>query len=190
MRYGDRRQSRPFDAWDPYRDDPAPRPRRRYEPRRLIRIAIPLLIGGAALGRDLWHAFGPDRAPAQQAVSVPEPTAPALTADRSERPDPRTALPRRAQPADNPGDWITPDDYPPSALRENLQGSVAFRFTIKPDGHVRDCTVTHGSGSALLDETACGIFTLHARYWPARDRAGKPISEVQNQTVRWQIPKD
>ena len=58
---------------------------------------------------------------------------------------------------------------------------------------IADCMqkfITHGSGSALLDETACGIFTLHARYWPARDRAGKPISEVQNQTVRWQIPKD
>ena len=65
-----------------------------------------------------------------------------------------------------------------------------MRYTIQPDGHVRDCTVTKSSGSALLDGTACGLFTLHARYRPARDRTGRAIAAVERQTVRWQIPKD
>ena len=192
MRYPDRRRSRPFDAWDPYRDDPAPRPRDRLGRRRLIRVAIPLLVAAVALGRDLWRVFEPDRpAPtAQTATAAPGPTQPALTADRLEMPDPRTALPRVAKPADNAGSWITSDDYPPSALRENLQGVTAMRFTILPDGHVRDCAVTKSSGSELLDGTACGIFTLHARYWPARDRTGRAIAAVETQTVKWQIPKD
>jgi TonB family protein len=191
MRYSDRRRSRPFDAWDPYRDDPAPRPRARFARRRLIRVAIPLLLAAVTLGRDLWRAFEPGR-PAAVAQTAPAPdlAATALTADRLEMPDSRSALPRAAKPADNPGSWITTDDYPPSALRENLQGVVAMRFTILPDGHVRDCAVTRSSGSPLLDDTACGIFTLHARYWPARDRMGKAISAVETQTVKWQIPKD
>lgn len=190
MRYPDRRRSRPFDGWDPYRDDTAPR--ERYGRRRLIRIAFPLLVAAAALGRDLWHIFEPGRPAtvAQTASASPAPPAPVLTADRLEMTDPRTALPRDAKPADDPGSWITSDDYPPSALRENLQGAVGMRYTIQPDGHVRDCTVTKSSGSALLDGTACGIFTLHARYWPARDRTGRAIAAVERQTVRWQIPKD
>ncbi|HEY0315184.1 MAG TPA: hypothetical protein VGC28_02850, partial [Sphingomonas sp.] len=123
MRYPDRRRSRPFDAWDPYRDDPAPRQRNRFQPRRLIRIAIPLLVAGAALGRDLWRLLELDR----PASVAPISSEPALAANRPEPPDPRTTLPRQAKPADNPGDWITPDDYPPSALRENVTGAVRFR---------------------------------------------------------------
>ena len=66
---------------------------------------------------------------------------------------------------------------------------VGIRFTILPDGRVHDCVVRRSSGSALLDGTACGIFVLHARYWPARNRTGKAIAETATQTVKWQIPK-
>ncbi|WP_425505606.1 energy transducer TonB [Sphingomonas chungangi] len=91
---------------------------------------------------------------------------------------------------DSPGSWFTDDDYPPSALRDNLQGPVTFRYTVGADGLARDCRVTKSSGSVVLDGTACGVFTLHARYWPARDRAGRVVAESDTQTVRWQIPKD
>jgi TonB family protein len=191
MSYRDRR--RPFDAWDPYRDEPTPGRRSRWAPRRLVRIAIPLLIATATFGHDLWRLFEPDhRAAAERTQASPdaEPAQPVLESNRLIMPDPRKQLPRHAMPADSPGDWLNSDDYPASALRENVAGVVKFRFTIQPDGHVRDCVPIASSGSALLDSTACGIFTLHARYWPARDARGRAIVEVQSQSVRWQIPKD
>lgn len=191
MRYGDRRRPRPFDAWDPYRDDPAPNRRDRFALRRLLRLAIPIVIACSALGHDLWHLFKPDHPVLDRRGSDRStPQQPALTADRPEPADPRTTLPRPAKPADNPRNWISSDDYPPSAARENQQGSVTFRFKIMQDGRVRDCTIARSSGSTLLDSTACGIFTLHARYWPARDAAGKAISETRMQTVKWQLSED
>lgn len=193
MSYRDRR--RPFDAWDPYRDAPPPGHRSRWAPRRLWRVSIPLLIGLLVFAHDLVRIFAPhhpaaDHQPSAATERDPLPREPMVMANRPEPPDPRTALPRHAKPADSPGDWITSEDYPASALRENLAGSVKFRFTIEPDGHVRDCVPIRSSGSPLLDSTACGIFTLHARYWPARDRHGKAIAETATQTVRWQIPAD
>jgi TonB family protein len=185
MRYPDRRQSRPLDGWDPYGGDRAPR-KRRFAPRRLLRIVVPLFVALAPAAHDLWREIVPDR-PAAAPRSAPV-AQPLFAADRPLPPDPRTALPRGPRPASDPGSWFTPDDYPAAALRETRAGTTYFRFVILPDGHVRDCTVTRSSGSVILDGAACNVFDLHARYWPARDRTGAPIATTGRESVRWQIP--
>ncbi|ESZ86940.1 MAG: hypothetical protein Q27BB25_11595 [Blastomonas sp. CACIA14H2] len=62
-------------------------------------------------------------------------------------------------------------------------------MTIGPDGRVTDCQVTGSSGHADLDEATCKNVTRRARFKPALDQAGNPISDTYSNAVRWEIPK-
>lgn len=94
-----------------------------------------------------------------------------------------------ASPRGNPGNWATTNDYPARALREERAGTTRFRVTIGPDGRVTDCQVTGSSGHADLDEATCKNVTRRARFKPALDSAGNPISDTYSNAVRWEIPK-
>lgn len=107
-------------------------------------------------------------------------------------PPPPPAPPRVSQAAGargNPADWITTDDYPPSALREEKEGTTAIAWTINTQGRVENCRVTSSSGSPDLDEAACRALTRRAKYTPAKDQDGNPISTTQSRRVVWKIPK-
>ena len=116
-----------------------------------------------------------------------QPTGPDGTAAKLPA-DPRSQLPRAAKPISSPALWFSSDDYPASALRQKLTGVVGIRYVVDPDGRVRRCVTVSSSGSQLLDATACGVLVTNARYWPARDLAGKPVAQVATQRVRWQLP--
>jgi protein TonB len=105
-------------------------------------------------------------------------------------PPPKPSQASGAKPKGNPGDWVTSDDYPPSALRNNEAGSTGFRLDIGPDGRVTNCTVTSSSGSPDLDQTACRLLPRRGRFTPAKDAAGNGIATTYSSSVRWQIPKD
>lgn len=100
------------------------------------------------------------------------------------------AKPVALKPAGNPGDWISPDDYPPEALRANQTGITGFRLDVDPAGQVVRCTVTSSSGSSLLDETSCALLIRRARFSPALDRKGRAIASSFSSAVRWSIPVD
>lgn len=95
-----------------------------------------------------------------------------------------------AIPQGNPGEWVTTDDYPASALRNERTGTTAFRLTISPAGAVADCVVTESSGTPELDETTCAVIRERARFTPARDARGRAVQGVFSSRVRWMIPKD
>jgi len=86
--------------------------------------------------------------------------------------------------------WITTEDYPAAALRQGLQGSVVISAMVGTDGHVRSCIVTQSSGSQLLDDTTCRLYTKRAHFTPARDADGNPISAQRTDRFRWQIPNE
>jgi TonB family protein len=91
-------------------------------------------------------------------------------------------------PTGNPGLWVTTNDYPAFALKEEREGLVGFSLTVGRDGRVISCSITSSSGSPDLDSTACTLITLRARFAPAKDARGKPqIGQYANR-VRWQIP--
>ncbi len=85
---------------------------------------------------------------------------------------------------------ISDDDYPQSAIRNEEQGTTAVRLTIGTDGRVAGCDVTQSSGSSALDSTTCNIFRRRARFTPAKDQAGNPISDTYVQRVRWVLPAE
>jgi protein TonB len=92
-------------------------------------------------------------------------------------------------PKGNPGLWVTTDDYPLSALREEGQGVVRFVLDVDASGVPVGCSVSQSSGRADLDDAACRLITERARFEPAKDRKGKPIAGTYSNSVRWQIPR-
>ena len=73
---------------------------------------------------------------------------------------------------------IGPDDYPRRAVQLRAQGTVYLRFTVYPNGRVRNCIVTRSSGHRDLDAATCPLLERRLRYRPARDAAGKPVAET------------
>lgn len=70
---------------------------------------------------------------------------------------------------------IRDSDYPISALRARIGGTVHLRFIVAPNGRVSQCTVTRSSGNADLDSTTCRLIQRRFRYEPARDASGRPV---------------
>lgn len=93
-------------------------------------------------------------------------------------------------PRGNPGAWVSTNDYPSAALREEREGRVTFRATVGIDGRVSDCIVVQSSGSADLDEVTCTNVKRRARFQPATDAAGEPTVGEWSNFVNWSIPKD
>ena len=90
----------------------------------------------------------------------------------------------------NPAEWISQDDYPPSSLRGNEEGTSAIAWTINTQGRVENCRTTSSSGSAALDRAACQAITRRGRYTPAQDASGNPIATSSSRRVVWKIPKE
>lgn len=78
------------------------------------------------------------------------------------------------------------DDYPPSALDNNEQGTVTVTLTIGPSGRVTGCSPS-GSASSTLKQTTCRIVTARARFSPAQDENGNPTSSTYSQSITWRI---
>ncbi|MCY7397661.1 MAG: energy transducer TonB, partial [Sphingomonas bacterium] len=52
---------------------------------------------------------------------------------------------------------IDPGDYPRRAVERRAQGTTYLRFTILPNGRVRECIVTRSSGHRDLDAATCPL---------------------------------
>ena len=92
-------------------------------------------------------------------------------------------------PITNPGNWITPDDYPAAAWVSHAEGPVGFELLIDPRGKVSRCTVTSSSGFAVLDQAACKLLSARASFSPGHDASGKAISGTYRSRVRWVMPE-
>lgn len=90
----------------------------------------------------------------------------------------------------DPAQWITNDDYPPSALNSGDEGVTGIAWDINAQGRVENCRVTSSSGSAALDRAACSAITRRGRYSPALDQSGNAIRSSSSRRVRWQLPAD
>ena len=126
--------------------------------------------------------------PTIQTVTTPviPPVAPPVMAPPRPAPPPP---PRQSQARSLTGSLqglISSDDYPPSALDNNEQGSVQVTLTIGPSGRVTGCSPS-GSASATLKSATCRLLTSRARFSPAQDANGNPTSSSYSQTIVWRI---
>jgi protein TonB len=90
----------------------------------------------------------------------------------------------------NLASYISDDDYPQDAIRNEQQGTTRFRLDIGPDGRVTNCTVTGSSGSSSLDNATCRILRSRARFTPATDSSGNKTGDTVSQSIRWVLPAD
>ena len=126
-------------------------------------------------------------------VQTPPPPAPMVLAPAPSAPvapPPPRIQPKGATAKGNTGNWANNNDYPSRALREEQQGTTRFRVSIGPDGRVTSCDVTGSSGSPELDNATCSLITRRARFNPATDGEGQPVSGSWASQVKWVIPKD
>jgi len=93
-------------------------------------------------------------------------------------------------PLGSPAQWVTPDDYPPAALRVDAEGVVQVALAIDAAGTLTDCTVEQSSGNADLDATTCALLRKRAKFAPARDLSDKAVASTTRLRFRWAIPRD
>ena len=96
--------------------------------------------------------------------------------------------PRLAVPHGSPASWISNDDYPARALRNEDEGLARYRLVIATTGKVTACEITASSGSNELDRETCRLLTRRAQFEPASDASGAKVVGTYSGSVRWQIP--
>jgi protein TonB len=82
---------------------------------------------------------------------------------------------------------IRSDDYPPSALDREEQGTLSVSLSVGANGRVSGCSVASSSGSKTLDQATCRILTSRAKFTPARDSSGNPTTGTVSQRITWRI---
>jgi len=103
---------------------------------------------------------------------------------------PTPPAPRQAEPKSLVGSLqglITSDDYPASALDNNEQGSVSVTLTVGPSGRVTGCSVGSSTASSTLNNTTCRVLTARARFSPAQDGNGNPVTSTTSARITWRI---
>ena len=132
--------------------------------------------------------IAPAPPPIRTQTTIPPPAPPALVIPPPAPPAPPSQA-RGASP-DNLNRWAAriQGDYPSSALRREEQGTVTMRITVGANGRVEACAVTGSSGSSALDDAACRGMQRYARYNPALNAAGNPISSTTSQAIRYVLP--
>ena len=101
--------------------------------------------------------------------------------------------PKRVEPARakaNLASYVSDEDYPSSAVRNEEQGTTRFRLTVGANGRVTDCSVTSSSGSPALDATTCKLMRQRAKFTPAMDSSGTPTGDTVASAIRWVLPGD
>jgi len=125
--------------------------------------------------------------PIQSAPTLPPPLPPAPTAPPAPPPPPKPVVSKAAGAKGDPRQWITQDDYPPRAQRDEAEGTTSIAWDINEQGRVENCRVTASSGNSDLDEASCSLITRRGRYTPALDQAGQPIRTSDKRRVTWKL---
>ncbi|MEO6224766.1 MAG: TonB family protein [Sphingomicrobium sp.] len=100
--------------------------------------------------------------------------------------------PRKAQSAQSAkGDLrrlFTTDDYPASAASAGAEGTAQATLTIGTDGRVVGCSLTRATGNSSLDAATCSILRRRAKFTPARDTNGNPVTDtITTPPITWRL---
>jgi protein TonB len=72
---------------------------------------------------------------------------------------------------------IQDSDFPRGMPDDGRAHRVRTRITIGTDGRVGDCAVVNASDSQRLDTAICGVLRKRLRFRPARDAAGRAVTD-------------
>ena len=88
-------------------------------------------------------------------------------------PPPPSFDPVSARPRNNPGGWVTTNDYRAIWINREYTGIARFELSVGTNGRVSHCRITSSTGHAALDEATCKLVKRRARFDPAKDSSGK-----------------
>lgn len=147
-------------------------------------------VSGTDSSRITWRlpSAGPPPYPVPRVALLAPDMPPSSLRGAPPAPPRHWSVPWRAR--ENLGSYFSVDDYPAAALRARIEGVVGFTLVVDPDGRVSDCSITGPSGSADLDAATCRILRSRARYTPARNAAGEPVSGSDRGAMTWRLPPD
>jgi protein TonB len=121
--------------------------------------------------------------PGTAQVAKADPPAPAPVPEA-----PKTVEPARAKA--NLASYVSDEDYPSTAVRNEEQGTTRFKLVVGPDGRVKECSVTSSSGSSALDSTTCKLMRQRAKFTPAKNNRGEATGDTVASAIRWVLPTD
>ncbi len=98
------------------------------------------------------------------------------------------SLSRQSKPAGNPGRWVRADDYPSSAVKARLEGTVYLMLGVDPEGSTIGCAILRSSGHRILDDQTCRMLKKRSSFEPALDENGQAVHSNWISSVRWSLP--
>jgi protein TonB len=136
-------------------------------------------------------AVSPPPIQVQSVIPPPAPVARVVPPPAPPAPPPAPPPPSQARGVStrNEASWARriQENYPSRAQREGTEGTVGVRVTVTPDGRATGCSVTSSSGSDVLDQAACDGMERYARFNPALNAAGDPISGSYSTRVTYRL---
>jgi outer membrane biosynthesis protein TonB len=91
---------------------------------------------------------------------------------------------RAAQPI-NYENWVTHADYPYEAYVAGQRGIQWFELAVDEQGKAFRCRLLLKSGVSGLDDALCPLMIKRARFKPALDEHGRPISVAFVSRMNW-----
>ncbi|WP_237452063.1 energy transducer TonB [Qipengyuania algicida] len=133
-------------------------------------------------------ATAPPPIQTQQTIPPPAPPAIRIPPPAPVAP-PAPPPPSKARAAQSEGNWAQRiiDNYPSRAVREGTEGTVGVAVVIGTNGRVSSCSVTRSSGSSVLDSAACDGMQRYARFKPALNAAGDPITSNYSTRIVYRL---
>ena len=92
---------------------------------------------------------------------------------------------RPAVPVNDPRDWLKSGDYPSSMLRGGYQGMLDFRLSVDVAGKATGCYIQQSTRPQEFDAAVCRGIMARAKFLPALDAAGTPITSFYHDRVRF-----
>lgn len=81
--------------------------------------------------------------------------------------------------------WIPRVQKYPRNISAGTQGILTVRLIIDAEGRVDDCIAVRSTGNQGLDKAGCKLFERYGRFEPARDAAGKGVSDSYEMSVMY-----
>ena len=159
----------------PPEEPPPPPPKQEKTPPPIVAPPPPININPAP--------------PPVQTVITPPPAPPVVITTAAPPAPPPPPAPSKAKGASVKGNWTQRfnQEYPPSALRQEKEGTVGVRVQVGPDGRVTSCSVTSSSGTPDLDAAACAGMQRFGKFNPAIDSAGNPTSDTYSTRISYKL---
>jgi hypothetical protein len=99
------------------------------------------------------------------------------------------SLPADKIPAVRPrpvgGNWLEGAKYPAGVSQTIRLRPIAYVLSVGTDGKPSACSIAESSGSTELDKATCDRLLARARFAPARNAKGDPVTDSFRSRVNW-----